>query len=185
MVPPTRSLPAKKKRRVSRDAPDVVVPAIAKCPAKALTPVAAAVAALAKRRNDAQQVNIAFDCREKFPIGTKLLLPQSIYPKASDVSWLVVVCFRLCFLPSCVLSKIFVFLLQVPERARGYLFEYEIIKLDRSGPIIRYNNRIYKPGADSFETFKESEECQTMSYPAEEINKLHELWQKATGTCNA
>jgi hypothetical protein len=111
MVSPTRSTPAKKKRRVSVDAPDVVVAAIAKRPAKALTPVAAAVAALAKRRNDAQQVSIAFDCREKFPIGTKLLLPQSIYPKASDVSWLVVVCFRLCFLPSCVLSKIFVFLL--------------------------------------------------------------------------
>ena len=54
MVPPTRSLPAKKKRRVSRDAPDVVVPAIAKRPAKAPTPVVAAVAALAKRRNDAQ-----------------------------------------------------------------------------------------------------------------------------------
>lgn len=73
----------------------------------------------------------------------------------------------------------------MPPRARGYLFEYEIVKLSTTGPIIRYNNLIYKPGTDAFETFKETEEPQTMSYPTSDIDKRHEAWNKATAKCNA
>ena len=74
---------------------------------------------------------------------------------------------------------------KVPERARGYLFEYEVINILPSGSIIRYTDRIYKPGADTFETFKETEEQQTMPYPTTDLESLHDSWQRATGKCNA
>ena len=73
----------------------------------------------------------------------------------------------------------------MPQRVRGYLFEYETIKLSQAGPVIWCNDRIYKPGADTFEIFKESEEPQTMPYPTEDIEDSHKAWQKAMGKCNA
>ena len=75
---------------------------------------------------------------------------------------------------------------QVPERARGYLFEYELLSVNRSGgATMQYTNRIYKPMATSFETFKETEDAQQMSYPTAQLDESHEIWQQALGRCNA
>ena len=56
--------------------------------------------------------------------------------------------------------------------------------MTRSGPTIRYNDRVYKPGSDVFEYFKETEEAQTMSYPMADLDNSHELWQRAQAKCN-
>lgn len=75
--------------------------------------------------------------------------------------------------------------MQVPQRARGYLFEYELAEVTSSGASIKYTERIYKPGSDSFEYFKETEEVQLMSFPLSSIDESHELWSKALGHTNA
>lgn len=75
--------------------------------------------------------------------------------------------------------------LQVPERAKGYFFEYELIKICRIGATIRYTERIYFPGASDFETFKETQDTQTMQYNIKDIEASHELWQTANGKVNA
>ena len=77
-------------------------------------------------------------------------------------------------------------LFQVPERARGYLFEYELVPARRGeGATVRYTDRIYKPGADTFEVFKESDEVQYMPYPVDAIADTHKQWLKALGHTNA
>ena len=73
----------------------------------------------------------------------------------------------------------------MPERQRGCLFEYEIIRLTREGPIIRYNDQVYQPMVEQFEYFKETEESQTMSYPRESLDGSHEQWQRAQAKVNA
>ena len=69
---------------------------------------------------------------------------------------------------------------------RGYLFEYELVQA-RQGETatVRYTDRIYKAGSDSFEYFKETKEAQFMSYPIEQINDTHKEWLKALGHTNA
>jgi hypothetical protein len=73
----------------------------------------------------------------------------------------------------------------VPRRAKGYLFEYELVKLTRLGATLQYTERIYYPGADDFEVFKEGDEIQTMQYPIADIDKAHEHWQAANARLNA
>ena len=53
------------------------------------------------------------------------------------------------------------------------------------GVIIKYNERIYKPGAYHFEVFKETEEQQTMLFPLPGIDAAHDMWQQANARCNA
>ena len=55
----------------------------------------------------------------------------------------------------------------------------------RTGATIKYTNRIYKPGGDFFEAFKETDKVQTMPYPMKDLDDSHELWQKANARCNA
>jgi hypothetical protein len=74
---------------------------------------------------------------------------------------------------------------QVPERARGYLFEYELISLGRNGAVLHYTNRIYKPDSVSFETFKETEDTEEMIYPIGDLESTHEIWQQAQARVNA
>jgi hAT family C-terminal dimerisation region len=77
-------------------------------------------------------------------------------------------------------------MLQVPERAKGYLFEYELVKLtSRVNAVMRYTNRIYMPGSDVFECFEETEETQLMPLPTSNLEDAHELWQQALGRTNA
>lgn len=116
-----------------------------------------------------------------------MLLPESIYPSPGSVRRLVS-CFVVLFFLVRYYSNLRLLLLcflQVPQRARGYLFEYEIVKMLRTGAMIMYNNRIYKPGADSFECLQETEEQQTMTYPATLLDDSHETWQKANSRVNA
>ena len=58
-----------------------------------------------------------------------------------------------------------------------------MVRVSRGLATIKY--RIYKPGAVSFESFKETEETQTMQYRTSELDKVHEQWQQAQGTVNA
>jgi hypothetical protein len=74
---------------------------------------------------------------------------------------------------------------QVPERARGYQFEYELIKISRIGATIRYTERIYFPGADDFEIFKETQESQTMQYQLKDLAAANDLWHTANARVNA
>jgi hypothetical protein len=73
----------------------------------------------------------------------------------------------------------------VPERVVGYLFEYDLLKVDRQGATIRYLNRIIKPSADAFETYVETEGVQTMSFPIASLKAAHESWQTANARNNA
>jgi hypothetical protein len=57
--------------------------------------------------------------------------------------------------------------------------------MTRTGPIIRYNDRIYKPGSDAFEYFQETDDPQTMQIMTTLLDDAHELWQKALARCNA
>jgi hypothetical protein len=68
---------------------------------------------------------------------------------------------------------------------KGYLFEYELLKITRLGARLRYTERIYLPGADDFESFKEGEETQTLIWQVKELDALHDLWQGAQARCNA
>jgi hypothetical protein len=73
----------------------------------------------------------------------------------------------------------------VPERAKGYLFEYEIVSVQRGMAKIKYTDRIINPNGTKFEIFKETDETQTMQYRTQDIEKSHELWQQANGRVNA
>jgi hypothetical protein len=73
----------------------------------------------------------------------------------------------------------------VPDRARGYLFEYELVNVLRGFATVKYTDRIIKPSGTSFEIYKETEETQTMQYRTQDIEKSHELWQQANGRVNA
>jgi hypothetical protein len=92
MVPP----PARKRRATL---PSTTPPAKApyKRNSKPLSAAAIANADKAKKRNDAQQVAITFDTVEKYRVGMKLLLPDSIYESPNDVSPLPL-CFN-CHIP--------------------------------------------------------------------------------------
>jgi hypothetical protein len=67
----------------------------------------------------------------------------------------------------------------------GYLFEYDLWKVDRNGATIRFLNRIIKPTADSFETYVETEDVQTMAFPVANLKAAHESWQTANARNNA
>jgi hypothetical protein len=56
-----------------------------------------AAAALSKRRNDSQQSNLGFGAKEKYSVGLKLLLPDTIYGKRSAVSTLHFPLLYCCF----------------------------------------------------------------------------------------
>jgi hypothetical protein len=75
--------------------------------------------------------------------------------------------------------------LQVPDRVRGYLFEYELKEVTSRGATLIYTNRIYKPMGTSFETFHESDEQEEMEYPIAGLDQSHELWKNALGRTNA
>jgi hypothetical protein len=53
------------------------------------------------------------------------------------------------------------------------------------GPTIRYTERIYKPGAEDFESFKEGDEVQTMQYNTSELDAAHDLWHSANAKVKA
>jgi hypothetical protein len=73
----------------------------------------------------------------------------------------------------------------VPERAQGYQFEYEIHAITRLGATLRYTERIYKPGADDFEVFKETTDIQLMTnYPMKDVETAHDLWHIANAKIN-
>jgi hypothetical protein len=78
---------------------------------------------------------------------------------------------------------------QIPERVRGYLFEYELMRLNTDGLTadIKYTNRIYKNDSESFERYKEDddEEEEDMSYPLSDIQPHHLIWKRAQVHCNA
>jgi hypothetical protein len=65
------------------------------------------------------------------------------------------------------------------------LFEYELVKVIRNSATIKYTERVYKPGAETFEHFKETEETQLMPYPVTCLDESHEIWSKALGHTNA
>jgi hypothetical protein len=73
----------------------------------------------------------------------------------------------------------------VPERARGYLFEYELIKIAGVIATIRYTDRIIKPHGTNFEIFKETDDPQMMDYRVSDIDNSHKKWQQANGRVNA
>jgi hypothetical protein len=89
------------------------------------------------------------------------------------------------FFCSQILSQNCVASLQVPERVRGYLFEYELVEVGRHGATMRYTERVIKPFGNEYEIFKETVDQQEMFYPIEDIDDSHELWQKALGRVNA
>ena len=74
---------------------------------------------------------------------------------------------------------------QVPERARGHLFEYELLNISRTGATVKYCGRIYKPGAVSFQLFKDQEEEDNIVLQLDALKDAHEVWQVANGTVNA
>jgi hypothetical protein len=74
---------------------------------------------------------------------------------------------------------------QIPERVKGYLFEYELVKLTRLGATLRYTERVYSPGADNFETFKEGEETQILQWQTKDLAAPHDLWHTANARVNA
>lgn len=96
------------------------------------------------------------------------------------------VCFSFCFLISSFTNNLslHVNIQQVPERVRGYMFEYELVKVSRSGAFMKYTDRVYKKGADSFEIFKETVETQVMPFPVSGLDDAHEVWMKALGHTN-
>ena len=66
------------------------------------------------------------------------------------------------------------------------MFEYEIIKTGTTGgSLIRFNERVYKPGMDTFEVYRETEDIQTMTLPEANLPNAHESWQKAQARVNA
>ena len=113
----------------------------------------------AKKKSNPVQISLSFGSVDKYKVGMKILLPDSIYPSKS----------------------------QVPEHVRGYYFEYELTKIDRRmGATVRYTERVIKPQGVVFETFKETPGTeQTMQYPIEDLDESHEQWQKALGRTNA
>jgi hypothetical protein len=68
---------------------------------------------------------------------------------------------------------------------QGYQFEYEIEEVTRMGATIKYTERVYFPGADHFETFKEGDETQTMQYPLKDIDAAHDIWHAANAKVNS
>ena len=70
-------------------------------------------------------------------------------------------------------------------KARGHFFEYELIHMGRLGATVRYNDLIYRPGAYSFESFRETDEVQTMVLQPSQLDAGHESWQKANAKVNA
>jgi hypothetical protein len=60
-----------------------------------------------------------------------------------------------------------------------------LVKLLRNSATIKYTERVYKPGAETFEHFKETEETQLMPYPVTCLDESHEIWSKALGHTNA
>jgi hypothetical protein len=110
--------PAAKKRRVSEPLPTTTTAAATtkrksaaaaaaaaplKRKFKAPTPAAIAAAASAKRRNEAPQTGISFVAQEKYKVGMKLLLDDSIYDNAGSVrSFRFVLLLRLFFVVAIV-----------------------------------------------------------------------------------
>jgi hypothetical protein len=146
-----------------------------------------AAAAVAKKQAEAVQTSIAFVHRDPYPVGLKILLPETIYPSPSEVRSIFVIYLKFLFFSrsSNILPFLSFTFCQVPERARGYLFEYELLEVTRTGAVVQYTNRIYKPMGTSFETFKETDEAQSMTYPLADLDDSHELWQQALGRTNA
>jgi hypothetical protein len=90
-VGPTMPPPSSRKRRatVSPTGPSPPVKASFKQSSTPLTAAAIATAEKNKRRDDAQQVAIPFDKSDRYRVGLKLLLSESIYNHPNDVSQLV------------------------------------------------------------------------------------------------
>lgn len=76
---------------------------------------------------------------------------------------------------------------QVPQEVKGYLFEYELVRIDKvEGATIRYTERVIKPAGVAFENYIETPDTeQLMQYPIRGLADSHELWQKALGRTNA
>lgn len=151
------------------------------------TAAAVEAAARAKKRNDAPQSNIGFQKKDQYSIGMKLLLDESIYEKQNEVSYNLLSLYCNLFLGCLIqLTIIYFFPSQVPEEARGFLFEYQLIKVCRLGATIQYSNRMITPKGDKFCTFEETEDVQTMVLQLDErFKESHDLWQKANGRQNA
>ena len=179
--------PAKKKRRTSLPLPperQALASSSFKKSARPPSSAAVAAAAAAKRKNDATQIAIAFESKTKYPVGMKILLSDRIYGSPSQVRvsggfpFLNLSNNLLTFLLCCFWS-------QVPERARGHLFEYELLSICRTGASVKYCGRIYKPGAVSFQLFKDQGEEENIVLQSEALKDAHELWQVANGNVNS
>ena len=191
--------PPLRKRRASVDAaslaskrstrePPSINKALPKQRTRPLSTAAAVeAAARAKKRNDAPQSNIGFQKKDQYSIGMKLLLDESIYEKQNEVSYNLLSLYCNLFLGCLIqLTIIYFFPSQVPEEARGFLFEYQLIKVCRLGATIQYSNRMITPKGDKFCTFEETEDVQTMVLQLDErFKESHDLWQKANGRQNA
>ena len=76
----------------------------------------------------------------------------------------------------------------MPEKYKGYLFEYEVVEVDaRLGTAtIRYTEKVIKPLGVQFESYKETPGVeQMMPYPLCDLDDSHESWQKSLGRVNA
>ena len=117
-------------------------------------------AAEQKRRkaNETKQQPLAFEKTSKYTVGMKLLLEDSIYGRPGDI----------------------------PLEVRGHYFEYQVLSIDDSRRCtLKFNDLVIKPSGDKFRAFNESEEEQQMSFPLDDLDDAHELWQKANGRCNS
>ena len=75
----------KDQATAAKGGPAILPTASLKRPTRAPTAAQLAVAAAAKRRNEAVQHSIVYDPKNKYPIGLKLLLDDSIYANPSAV----------------------------------------------------------------------------------------------------
>jgi hypothetical protein len=86
MAPP----PNKKRRTLAAVKAPLTGPPIKagfKSSTRPLTPTAQAAAEKNKRRQDSQQVALPFDSTEKYKVGLKILLDESIYDNPNEVSY--------------------------------------------------------------------------------------------------
>jgi hypothetical protein len=111
-----------------------------------------------RKANETKQQPLAFKKTSKYSVGMKLLLEDSIYGRPGDI----------------------------PLEVRGHQFEYQVVSIDDSRRCtVKFNDLVIKPSGDKFRAFNESEEEQQMSFPLDNLDDAHELWQKANGRCNS
>jgi hypothetical protein len=87
--------PSNRKRVAPSSEPAAKAPF--KRPSRPPTAAALAAAEKAKRRDESQQVAIPYEVADKYKLGIKLLLPESVYVDPKDVSPMFCFCVLFCF----------------------------------------------------------------------------------------